>query len=240
MSVPASVTALDAFVDSLRNAFAEDLVSVVLFGSAADGTARPTSDVNLLVVLRRFDRDRADRIRAAARVAEAAAHVEAMFLLEEELPRAAETFALKFADIARRRLVLYGTDPIAGLSIPRDAELRRIRQVLMNLRLRLRWLYLVRSLREEQAAKIAGDSAGPLRVAAASLYALEGTPAETPRAALERFAAAEGRPGWLDALADLRRARGGELLPPGSAPTLLLRMTEMTEALEAWALRLSA
>ena len=38
-----------------QQALAEDLLSVVLFGSAAEGRLRATSDVNVVLVLRRVD-----------------------------------------------------------------------------------------------------------------------------------------------------------------------------------------
>ncbi len=43
---------LGDFVDLLRQRFGDDLVSVVLYGSVATGTARPTSDVDVCVVIR--------------------------------------------------------------------------------------------------------------------------------------------------------------------------------------------
>jgi Nucleotidyltransferase domain len=48
-------TTLSEFTAAAQQAFADDLVSVVLFGSAAEGRLRATSDVNLVLVLRRAD-----------------------------------------------------------------------------------------------------------------------------------------------------------------------------------------
>src|SRR5712664_1202160 len=112
---------LDEFVAAVRDAFADDLVSIVLFGSAAEGALRATSDVNVIVVLRAFDRAGADAIRPAARVAQAAIGLRAMFLLRDEVEHAATAFAQKFADVGRRRRVLFGEDPFAQLAVPRAA-----------------------------------------------------------------------------------------------------------------------
>ncbi len=57
---------LDAVVDAARRAFGDDLRSIVLFGSAAEGRLRATSDVNLMLVLRRFLADM-ESLRLAAR-----------------------------------------------------------------------------------------------------------------------------------------------------------------------------
>src|SRR5262249_25105231 len=61
--------ALEEFVAAARAAFGDHLESVVLYGSAAEGTLRAPSDVNVIVVLRAFDGQRAERMREAARLA---------------------------------------------------------------------------------------------------------------------------------------------------------------------------
>ena len=207
MSATPSISVLDSVVASLREAFEDDLVSVVLFGSAAEKTDRPLQNPNVLVVLRRFDRERVDRVHEVVRSGQASVKLNAMFLVEGELPRAAEAFAVKFADLLRRRRVVFGTDVLAALTVPREARIRRLRQVLLNLKLRLRWFYVVRSLREEQAATLATEMAGPLRVAAASLYALEGTPIQESACSSSRSLWSGKAPGWSEALSNLRRPR---------------------------------
>jgi len=121
--------------------------------------------VNLILVLRRFDHARADALREPLRTARAAFGATVMFLLAEEIGDAAEAFAVKFADVLRRRRVLHGTDPFAALSVSREAQLRRLRQVLLNQALRMRERYATVSLREEQLARALVDAAGPLRSA---------------------------------------------------------------------------
>jgi len=69
-----------------------------------------------------------------------------MFLLNAEIPAAVCSFAPKFADILRRRFILYGEDPFASISIPREAEIRQLKQQLLNMTLRLRSVYVARSL----------------------------------------------------------------------------------------------
>src|SRR5437016_11858847 len=46
---------LSDFLEAARNSFGDHLRSVTLFGSAAEGKLRPTSDVNLVVVLSAFE-----------------------------------------------------------------------------------------------------------------------------------------------------------------------------------------
>ncbi len=168
--------ALSAFLTAARESLSDDLVAAVLFGSAAEGKLAPTSDVNLLLVLRAFVPERINKVRDAYLAAEAAVKLRAMFVLEDELAAAAELFAQKFADILRRHRIVFGKDVFASLAIPRAAEIFRLRQVLMNLVLRLRESYVGRGHRPEQVRAILADAFGPLRAACATLLELEGVP----------------------------------------------------------------
>lgn len=119
VTLPTNVsTVLGTFIAAAKKAFGNDLLSVVLYGSGAEGKLRPTSDVNLILVLAAFSREQADQLREPLRLAEAAIRLRTMFLLHDELKPAAQAFAVKFGDIARRRLVLYGDDPFAAVSVP--------------------------------------------------------------------------------------------------------------------------
>ena len=140
--LPANVQqALSGFLASAQRAFAEDLQSAVLFGSAADRTLRKSSDVNLILVLSRYDPARAQQVRNDLATAEAAILLRVMFLVQAEIPAACEAFAQKFSDILRRRVVLLGPDPFDRVAVPRAAQVRRLRQVLLNLLLRLREIH---------------------------------------------------------------------------------------------------
>jgi predicted nucleotidyltransferase len=216
---------LEDLVRASQTAFGSSLVSVVLFGSAAEGQMRPTSDVNLLIVLTVFDRTQVDQVRDTLRLAHAAARVSAMFVLEAELPAAAEAFAVKFADIGRRRRVLFGSDPFASLAPSREAQAARLAQVLVNLILRLRARYALVSLRDEQLPVVIAEAAGPLRAAAASLLELEGRQVESPKAAL---AAVAGELGTSEAvLARVSEARETRALTPGTAGPVIFDLLEL-------------
>lgn len=230
--LPAVVeTTIGAFVDAAKAALGADLVSALVYGSAAEGRLRATSDVNLLLVLRQFDPAQVDSLREPLRQAHAAVDLNAMFLLEDEIPLAMEAFAVKFADIVVRHRVLAGSDPFARLDPPRDALIRRLRQVLLNLQLRLRERYVLVSLREEQLARVIADAAGPLRSSAASLLHLEGQPPLPPKEALERVVAELADAALADSLQDMSAAREERQLPPGKAGPTLIHLIELTRRL---------
>jgi hypothetical protein len=223
--------ALEELVLAGQRAFGETLRSIVLYGSAAEGRLRSTSDVNLLFVLRRFDAAAADAIREPFRFAAAAANVTAMFVLETEIEGVANAFAQKIADIKRRHVVLFGDDPFAGITISRDALAQRVQQTLLNLTIRLREMYIERSLREEQCAVTVAESAGPLRTAAASILELEGQPASSPKEALATLVASLGRAEFSDLLPHLSEARERRALPPGQGATWFFTTLELAHAL---------
>jgi predicted nucleotidyltransferase len=231
---------LAEFVESAEATLGDELVAAILFGSAAEGRMRATSDVNLMLVLRAFDTARVDALREPLRLAHATIRLEVMMIREDELAAAAEAFAVKFADIAMRRRVLAGKDVFAGLMPSREATRQRLRQILLNFVLRTRERYAIASLREEQLAVAVADCASPLRTAASIILQLEGRPASSPKAALESVAAELGGGRWNNALASLSRAREERHLPPGAGVPTLLALLELGEALRARAERIGA
>ena len=117
---------LQDFLSGAQVAFGGSLQSIILFGSGAEGRLRPTSDVNLLLVLDQFSAEAAIRLQPQLEMAYATIRLRAMFLLDSEVDAAMQAFAQKFADIRRRRRVLYGPDVFAGRHIsptasPKDA-----------------------------------------------------------------------------------------------------------------------
>src|SRR5579864_3560524 len=83
---------LTGFVTAARQAFGEDLLSITLFGSAAEGRLRATSDVNVIVVLARAEPAGLAAIGEAYRLARAAIGLSAMFIRESEIAAASEAF----------------------------------------------------------------------------------------------------------------------------------------------------
>lgn len=230
---------LAELVRAACDCFQDDLASVTLFGSAAEGRLRPSSDVNLLFVLKRFAKERIDAFRDPLRVAHLTVHAAAMFVLDSELESAAEAFAVKFADLGRRRRVLFGADPIARLSVSREAQKSRLRQILLNLTLRLRERYAMTSLREEYLALVIAEAAGPLRAAAATLLDLEGLSAASPKEALQNVAQALGNPAVIAALERVSQARETGQLPAGVASPTLFGLFALLEALQQRTARLA-
>jgi predicted nucleotidyltransferase len=230
---------LQEFARAAEEAIGPDLQSLVLHGSAAEGRLRATSDVNLLVVLSAWNVEKLDALSEPLRNAHAAIALTASFVLTSELPLAMEAFAVKYGDMLRKRRVLFGPDPFAGLTVSRAEEVARLRQTLLNLLLRLRERYLSTRLREEQTAKVLAHMAGPLRAAAAMLLELSGRPAASPKAALEAFAASLPGEGWKNVVATISRVREGGSLEKGAGPATLRRLVDLATAMHERSLEIA-
>jgi hypothetical protein len=190
--------------------------------------------VNVILVLSNFVQTKVDLLRDSLRVAQATIRLTPMFLLETEIDAAATAFAQKFSDILRRRCVVYGPDPFAGVSVPRTATITRLKQVLLNLILRLRELYVLRSLREEQLALVIADMAGPMRSCAATLLELQGQPVESPKEALAHIANTLAIPEWQETLRQLSEARETQSLPPGVAGPTIFRLIDLAQRMRTY------
>ncbi len=109
---------LTQLVEKLQAAYGENLVSVVLYGSAASGEHHARfSDFNVLCVLTRLTpRDLAageDIFRWWREQGSPAP----LLLTEAEMEKSTDCFAIEFFDIKRQHVLLYGRDVISGLAI---------------------------------------------------------------------------------------------------------------------------
>jgi hypothetical protein len=182
---------LDQFVETVTGTFGDQLIAVVLFGSGAEDRLRPVSDLNLIIVLSTYSLERAAAFRERSAALRAALQIRTMFILDHEVARAAQTFAVKFSDIGRRHRLLWGaSDPFAGLQVDRAAAITDLREALFDLALRLRAQWVVRGGSADQLRLAAAEAAGGMRACAGELLTLEGSPAPSPREALDTIAGA--------------------------------------------------
>jgi predicted nucleotidyltransferase len=235
--LPAPVAlVLEEFVIALRTTIGPQLESVVLFGSAAEGRLRPTSDINLLVLAEGLTLAQLDALRPTLHEGRAAVGLTVMFLESAELPHAMEAFAVKFSDIKARHRVLYGRSPLESLQVTREAAVRRLRQVFLNLTLRLREQYVIDGDHEERLARLLADVTGPIRAGAATLVALRDGRSLTPKAALEDLFAGGD---WAECLRGLSAIHRDERLPHGATRRLFGEVLPMLVSLGAMAYALS-
>lgn len=224
---------LQEVLTSAKTAFGENLTAAVLFGSAATGQLRITSDVNLMFVLQRFTQPQADEVRETLRLARALIDLHVMFIGADELPLAAQSFPLKFADIQARHKLLWGQNPFAELVIPKADLIHHAKQTLLNFQLRMREQYVLTSLREEQLMHLIADAAAPLRTCAAALRQIRGDHYLSAKEALELLVADLNNPTFTAALQAISQARELGNLPVGSAPQVVMTLLELAHVVYA-------
>src|SRR5689334_11666014 len=112
------------FVDDLRSTHRDNLVSVILYGSAAAGDhVRSRSDYNILIALQQIGPEDLRRSHAAVREWIKVGHPVPVYFTVAELSDAADVFPIEFSGMERSRRVLYGKDVLAGLEFS-DTNLR--------------------------------------------------------------------------------------------------------------------
>jgi len=121
---------LERFARALEAAAGDNLVSLVLYGSAATGTAREDSDVNLLLVLRNAGSTALGTLSPALHDWLKAHERPPLIFSERSWRAAADVFPLEVEDIRGGHKVLRGTDPVANLTTtPANQRLELEREV---------------------------------------------------------------------------------------------------------------
>jgi predicted nucleotidyltransferase len=110
---------LNEFVQKMRTAAEENLLSVVLYGSAAEGEFHPQySDLNVLCVLGDASFASLAKISAAIEWWRGKKHHPPLVLTLQELQTSADVFSIEFVDMKQRYRVLYGEDVLRSLDVP--------------------------------------------------------------------------------------------------------------------------
>ena len=151
--------ALRELVNDLRATHAENLASVVLYGSAAAGDDDEVrSDYNLLVALNRITPEDLRLAQAPMREWRRLGHPLPVYFTVEELSDAADVFPIEFHQMANARVVLYGHDPFEFATLS-DVNLRHQTEYELRSKLiQLRRLYIPASVSVEKLCDLMTDS----------------------------------------------------------------------------------
>jgi hypothetical protein len=133
---------INEFISRLRTAAGENLLSVILYGSAADGEFHAEfSNVNLLCILRESSFATLTAMAPAVEWWTRQKQHAPLVLTREELERSTDVFSIELLDMQQRHRVLLGDDMLSGLQIPMHlhrAQLEyELREKLILLRGRL-------------------------------------------------------------------------------------------------------
>ena len=129
---------LNVLVESLKTLIANDLKSVILFGSyGGDEFHSQHSDVNVMVVAGMAP-DVLKKMEPALERWLRRGHAAPVLVAPHELPGFARAFPIEFLDMQDRHRVLQGDDPLASLSVDRQHLRAQCEHDLALIQLRLR------------------------------------------------------------------------------------------------------
>lgn len=142
---------LDELVDRLKKVHDANLVSVVLYGSAAEGDHHQRfSDLNILCVLRSIEPRDLARSEPIFRWWREKDNPAPLLLTEEEVRNSADCFPMEFHDIKEGGRVLHGAHLTSEVAIDdhdyRDEVERELRSKLLRLRQKAAGMLEERSL----------------------------------------------------------------------------------------------
>lgn len=222
-AMPAELERAQRFAWEMEGVFDTDLVSVVLYGSAARGEYRPgVSDLNVLVLLRELS---PAALRAAGELARAwvaDGNAPPLLLSADEWRRSVDVWAIEVADIRDAHLTLVGTDPFEGLQIrPEDLRLQCERE-LKGKQIQLRERYLLHAEQPDELGELLARSFSTFLVLFRTVLRLSGDggerDAETVVRGVARLVGVDPAP-----MLEIHRARaaGHKLRPPADSPLVV-------------------
>jgi predicted nucleotidyltransferase len=151
---------LQELVSRIHYACGDDLVSVVLYGSAArDDYHEQYSDVNVMVVLRHM---KPSLYPALAGVLNWWSREEKLrpptVMTIEELRESADVFAIEMLDIQAAHKTLYGDDVVSAIEVPMNLHRVEVEHDLRTTLLRLRHHILLTADGDDELKAVLGRS----------------------------------------------------------------------------------
>ncbi len=134
---------LDRFVEDLKTLYADQLISVVLYGSAAGEDFVPgRSDLNTLVILKRVDFGALKKYQSLQKRYEKQGIVAPLILDPEYIQTSADSFPVEFLDLKNQSQLLYGQDFFSSLAVDSKNLRLQCEQELKAKLIRLRQHFL--------------------------------------------------------------------------------------------------
>jgi predicted nucleotidyltransferase len=184
---------LNELVNRLRNAYADSLLSVVLYGSAASGEYHEKfSDLNVLVVLKQVGVRELVQGREAVHWWQKQNQPLPLFLSREEVENANDVFPIEFLDIQHNHRTLHGEDLAAKITLDTHQHRAQLEHELRASLLRLRGRFLGLQRDKGDVARLMLDSVSTFATLFRHALILSGVTAPVKKreifgAAAERF-----------------------------------------------------
>lgn len=227
------------FASTLADRYGDELVSVVLYGSAARGDYREgVSDLNVLVLLRTLDPATLRLGTEIAREWATQGNPPPLMLSETEWRASADVFPIEYGDMQDAHVVLHGLDPFEGLHIDWEHLRLQCEHELKSKQIQLREQYLLLASDPEGLGKLLTHSFPTFLTLFRAGLRLAGESA--PRDPDAAIVAVSERAGFDPAaFREVLRARasGEALTPDGEDPVITGYLTSVART-TAWLDRL--
>ena len=228
---------LTELVNRLKKGAKDNLLSVILYGSAATEEFHPGhSDLNVLCIMQSLGRDDLSKLHAASAWWAKKGHPAPLFFTLNELYRSADVFAIELVDIKAARRILYGEDVIASLHVPMDLHRVHVERELRNNTLRLRQHYLMHPADSRKTLELMLSSISTFAALFRhALIALGEDPPPTKRATVDRLGSVLGfDPSPFHAVLEIRegRKRGRDVDVQAAFDAYLDRVTKVADEMD--------
>lgn len=224
----------NAFVEGLREAYGDVLVSAVLYGSAARGDYHEgISDLNMLVLLRATGPATLRRASPLARDWAKQGNPPPLILGADEWHRSADAFPIEFADIQAAHRVLHGIDPFAEVVIDREHLRLQCEHELKGKQIQLREGYLLSAEQPKELGTLLVRSFSTFLVLFRTVLRLAGAPvSHDPEETVAELARRVGfNPEPLREILRARRS-GGKLRPAADDPVVAGYLDAVAQTVE--------
>jgi predicted nucleotidyltransferase len=234
--------AFSHLIGDLKATHGDNLVSVVLYGSAASGDfVQLESDYNLLIALHRITPEDLRLAQPPMREWQRLGHPLPVYFTFSELHDAADVFPIEFHQMERARIVLYGRDPFESFHISDENLRHQTEYELRSKLIQLRRLYIPASASAVRLRDLMSDSLSSFATLFAPVLLLRGQEPPVLKRDIVRAAALllglDG--GVFERIFELREAGAADTLGEREADELFAsylaqieRVIDMVDALE--------
>ncbi len=170
---------LTQLVEKIKKAFGDKVVSVILYGSGADGEVhKDYSDLNVLCVLTQVTSIELAVVGGVFRFWREKGNPSPLLMSMEEVERSTDSFPIEFKDMQANRKILFGKDVIASLTVSTINYRTQIEHELRSKMLRLRQKAAGIWDDDELLGRLMVDSSATFVVLARHALTLSGQPVE--------------------------------------------------------------
>jgi hypothetical protein len=204
---------LDELVQKFKAAAADNLKSVILYGSAATEEFHSKhSDLNILCLVSLADSAHLEALHGTVEWWVRRGQRPPLVFTLDELRRSADVFTIELLDMKSRHRILYGENVLAEISVPLHYHPIQVERELRTNWLRLRQAILAAPKKQKVYLEIMVSSISTFAALFRhAIIALGEAPAETKREAIDRIAHFSGAdPAGFQTILGLREGKLSE------------------------------